>query len=130
MVRPLALFVTFACALTVRADGSWLNKLDVAAIDNHGQPVTGLRASDFQVFEDGKAKQIAYFRFTGAIPWRPTVILIDFLSDRMMSDSVIGKEVGAALKKLETSGDVYLYFLTNRGDVFPIHGLPEEGDET
>jgi VWFA-related protein len=101
-----------------------LKKLNVVALDSHGQPVTDLRAKDFQVLEDGKPRPIAYFRFTGRSAQQPTVILMDFLSDRMMSDSVIGKQIGAALKKLETSDDVYLYFLTNRGAVFPIRPLP------
>jgi VWFA-related protein len=122
----------FLCALAAGSpEAASLKKLNVMALDNHGQPVTDLQAGDFHVFEDGKPKETAYFRFTGgrkALP--PTVILIDMLSDRVLSDSVIGREVGNALKKLETSDDVYLYFLTNRGEVFPIHGLPEEGDET
>jgi len=42
----------------------------------------------------------------------------------------MGREIGGTLKKLEVGGDVYLYFLTNHGDVFPIHALPEEGEET
>lgn len=100
-----------------------LKKLNVVALDSHGQPATDLHAKDFQVFEDGKARQIASFRFTGRGP-HPTVILMDFLSDRVMSDSVIGKQIAAALKKLETDDDVYLYFLTNRGAVFPIRALP------
>jgi VWFA-related protein len=123
-----------------------LKKLNVVALDSHGQPATDLRAQDFQVFEDGKAKQIAYFRFTGArgaraaagpgevynrarVARQPTVVLVDMLSDRMMSDAVIGRQVGETLKKLESGDDVYLYFLTNRGELIPVHALPEEGSE-
>jgi VWFA-related protein len=125
---------------------SSLKKLNVAAVDADGQPVTDLRASDFQVFEDGKPKNIAFFRFTGGkaipaalepgeysnrtgVPAQATVILVDLLSDRLLSGGVIGKEIGDALKKLESGNDVYLYFLTAHGEVFPVHGLPEAGSE-
>ena len=136
---------TLLCASSSKISG--LKKLNVVAVDSHGQPVTDLQASDFQVSEDGKTKEIAYFRFTGGkgsplppgsseysnragSPSYPTVILIDFMSDRVMSDSVIGKQVAEALKKLESSDDVYLYFLTNHGEISPIHALPGTGDET
>jgi VWFA-related protein len=101
-----------------------LKKLNVVALDTHGQPVTNLQAKDLQVFEDGKPRPVVYFRFTGGSARQPTVVLMDFLSDRMMSDSVIGRQMTAALRKLETAEDVYLYFLTNRGAVLPIRALP------
>jgi VWFA-related protein len=129
-------------AFGASTEGPWLNKLNVVALDIHGQPATDLSASDFQLFEDGKPKQITYFRFTGGkvvkaepgefsnrsgTPKHTTVILVDLLSDRLLSDSVVGKEVAETLKKLETSDDVFLYFLTNHGEVFPIRGLEDAG---
>jgi len=136
---------TILCALGAN-DAPALKKLNVAAVDASGQAVPDLRASDFQVLEDGKAKSIAFFRFTGGkampaalgpgqvsnrtgIPSQATVILIDLLSDRFLSGGIMGKEIGDTLQKLETSDDVYLYFLTSRGDVFPVRGLPEPGSE-
>src|SRR5580658_9150255 len=93
---------------------SSLKKLNVAAVDADGQPVTDLQASDFQVLEDGKQKNIAFLRFTGGkanpvalkageysnrtgVPAQATVILVDLLSDRLLSGGVIGKEIGDAL---------------------------------
>lgn len=35
--------------------------VDVVVRDDHGQPVTGLRAGDFKVFEDGKAQPVRQF---------------------------------------------------------------------
>jgi hypothetical protein len=54
-----------------------------------------------------------------------TVVLIDLLSDRIMSHSTIGREITDALKNLESTEDLYLYILTARGDLYPIHPLPK-----
>lgn len=125
---------------------STVKKLNVAAIDDKGEPVSDLRASDFQVLEDGKAQNIAFFRFTGGrtidaalepgqvsnrtgVAAHATVILVDLLSDRFLSGAVMGREIGNTLKQLEASGDVYLYFLTAKGELFPVHGLPDPGSE-
>jgi VWFA-related protein len=119
-----------------------LIKLNVVALDAQGQPVTGLRSADFQLQEDGKSRDIAFLRFTGghALSAKPgpseysngagaashtTVVLVDLLSDRILSDAVIGRELTDALKNLESSEDLYLYFLTSRGDLYPIHPLPK-----
>ena len=133
---------TFLCALG--ADTATLKTLNVAVVDAGGQPVNDLRAADFQLFEDGKQKNLAFFRFTGGkaiqaalgpgqisnrtgVPIHATVILIDLMSDAYLSGGAMGKEIGDTLKRLETSDDVYLYFLTSRGDVYPVHALPEPG---
>jgi VWFA-related protein len=101
-----------------------LKKLNIVAVDSDGQPVTNLRVSDFQIYEDGKLEKIAFFRFA---PKHATVVLIDLLNDRVLSDAVISTQVGTTLKKLASSDDLYLYFLTSQGDLYPIHALPEPG---
>jgi hypothetical protein len=40
------------------------------------------------------------------------VVLIDLLSDRIMSDSMVGREITDSLKNLESSEGLYLYILT------------------
>ncbi len=117
-------------------------KLNVVALDAQGQPATGLHNTDFQLQEDGKPRDITFFRFTGGqpLPAKPepgeysnragatshaTVVLIDLLNDRLMSDSTIGREITDALKNLESSEGLYLYFLTPRGDLYPIHPRPK-----
>jgi VWFA-related protein len=119
-----------------------LNKLNVVVIDAQGQPATGLRAADFQLFEDGNPRDIAFFRFTGdrALLAKPdprqysnragaaphtTVVLIDLLNDPVMNDSIVGHEVSETLKHLESSEGLYLYILTARGELYPIHPLPK-----
>lgn len=121
-----------------------LSKLNVVALDAQGQPVTGLRSADFQVFEDGKPRDIAFFRFTGdrALLSKPgpheysnrtaavqpvTAILIDLLNGSIMNASILSGEVADALKNLESSEGLYLYILTPRGELYPIHPLPKAG---
>jgi VWFA-related protein len=104
-------------------------KINVVAIGSDGRPVTDLRESDFQIYEDGKPEKISFFRFTGEAPRRATVILIDLLSDRTLSDAVIGAQVAATLEKVKSSEDIYLYFLTPAGVLYPIRALPEPGSE-
>ncbi len=145
MKYSLVAAATFLCGL-VALNGASLKTLNVAAVDASGQPVTDLRAPDFQIQEDGKSQKLVYFRFTGGralkevlkpgefsnragVPSHVTVILVDLVNDRFLSGGIIGKQIGDTLKKLETGSDVYLYFLTSHGDVFPVHGLPEAGSE-
>ena len=113
-----------ACAAT-----AGLNKLNVVALDARGQPVTDLGKADFQVLEDGKPQDIAFFRFTGAAALHPTVVLIDLLNERILSDSVVGREVIDALQNREMSENLYLYFLNSHGELYPIHALPRPDTE-
>ena len=57
------------------------------------------------------------------------MILVDLLSDRMMSGSMISEDLNRALKNLESSEGLYLYFLTTGGELYPIHPLPKPGAE-
>lgn len=123
-----------------------LIKLNVVALDAQGQPVSGLHSADLQLQEDGKPRDIVFLRFTGgqASPAKPapgeysnragaashtTVVLIDLLNDRIMSDTTVSREITDALKNLESSEDLYLYILTARGDLYPIHPLPKPDTE-
>jgi len=137
----------FLCAFapaagSAESQAAKLNRLNVVALDAQGQPVTGLLSADFHLLEDGKPQRIAFFRFTGdrALLLKPspgeysnragaeshvTVVLIDLLSDAILSDSIIGGQVADSLKNLESSDGLYLYILTPRGDLYPIHPLPK-----
>jgi VWFA-related protein len=132
------------CTIAEAADQ--LNILDVAALDSQGLPVTGLQSSDFQLQQDGKTQTIAYFRFTGdkpsqvikpdaepdphvysnraGVPLHITVVLIDLLSDRLLTGATINEELTRALKNVESSEGLYLYILTSSGALYPIHALP------
>ncbi len=118
-----------------------LYKLNLVALDAQDQPATRLTAADFKLFEDGKTQPIVFCHFTGAwpLPTKPvtgeysnrsapprhaTVILIDLLTDQLMSDSIIGGEVVDALKDIESPESIYLYILTAKGELYPIHPIP------
>jgi VWFA-related protein len=59
----------------------------------------------------------------------PVVILLDRWNERLVMSGRSGIELGAAIQHLETVGNVYIYFLTNKGELVPVHQLPgTDGD--
>jgi len=117
--------------------------LDLVALDNRGEPVTDLLASDLQISDDGKRQEVVFFHpsqdknrvaatlgpheFSNRVhPARPvTVILFDLMNERTMNDAITRNELVHALEGQETSTGLYLYILTNRGNFIPIHALPD-----
>ena len=72
---PLALAICCIAALVLRADeraqptfrsGVELVTIDVVATDRSGKPVHNLKASDFELFEDGTSQPIRTFQFIDA----------------------------------------------------------------
>ncbi len=128
---------------TAQSEGEQrLIKLNVAAIDAKGEPVTDLTAADIQLKEDGKARTLAFFRFSGSkrpmdppapgeVATRPapptTVLLLDRWNERIISTATAWTELTQAIRSLETTDGVYVYMLTNKGEMLPIRGLPEPG---
>jgi hypothetical protein len=51
--------------------GGRLTKVNVVALDRQGQFVAGMRSADFQIQENGKARKIVFFRFTGDTSAQP-----------------------------------------------------------
>jgi VWFA-related protein len=118
--------------------------LDLVALDNRGEPVTDLVASDLQVSDSGKPQQIVFFRSNfvkkgnsatlaqheysnRAHPVPPTtVVLIDFMNERTMTDPITRNELVRALGDQETGEGLYLYILTNRNRFMPVHPLNPE----
>lgn len=117
--------------------------LNVVAFDNHNQPVTDLTEADFRVSDAGKAQRIVFFRgndaarlagsqlepreFTnrpGGQARHATLILFDFLNDNMGASGAAAQQLVHALEKLESDDDLYLYFLTREGHLFPVRPLP------
>jgi VWFA-related protein len=150
MMRSGFLWTVFTFALPLLAQSSEsagtqrLVTLNVAATDSKGAPVTDLHSTDIQLREDGKPQPIAFFRFAGntrtpaplaagefanhAAP-PPVVILLDRWNERLVTSSRSGIALGTAIQRLETVGNVYIYFLTNKGELAPVHPLPGSGEE-
>jgi VWFA-related protein len=134
---------------TVRLEGgpaepeSRLVDLNVIALDAHGQPVSDLTVDDFQVSESGKPQTITFFRHydskllsspppgpneysnrAGSNVSRATVILLDFLNESFGTRGAAENELVRYLGSVEDASDLYLYFLTLEGKLFPVRGIP------
>jgi VWFA-related protein len=141
MRRALLLWAAIAWAWpgSAQFEGHRLVKLNVAATDAKGEPVTDLTAGEVQLKEDGKPRSIAFFRFAGskrpipslgpgevaAKPAPPaTVIVLDRWNERMMTTAMSWNQLNHALQSLETGDGVYVYMLTNKGELLPVRPIP------
>lgn len=139
MSRTLVVSVLLACVWQAAAQPQALVKLNVAATDGKGAPVTDLRAADIQVREDGKPRPVVFFRFAGnkgALaqpaadefinrPSRPpTLILLDRWNDQETTMVSSWQDIAAAVGRMEAVNRVYVYFLANHGDLLPVRALP------
>lgn len=142
MKRSALLFLAIACAFPLAGQQPSPGKLitlNLAATSSRDESVTDLKAADLQLREDGKAQPIVFFRFGGsnrtmaphgpgefdnhASP-TPVVILFDRWNERLVMSGRSGIELGTAIQHLETAGNIYIYFLTNKGELAPVHPLP------
>ena len=149
-MRNTFLWTAIACALQLSAQSNEsapprrLITLNLAATNSRDEPVTDLKLADLQLREDGKPQPIAFFRFAGntratatlapgefanhAAP-PPVVILLDRWNERLVMSSRSGIELGTAIQRLETVGNVYIYFLTNKGELVSVHPMPGAGED-
>jgi VWFA-related protein len=126
-----------------QADESPQNLVHLSAVatDAKGEPLSDLKASDVQVREDGKTRPIVFFRYAGpkrptlpavegefsnkpAAP--PTIILLDRWNEAILTAASAWLDIGSALKRMESVDRVYIYFLTNKGDLYPVEPLPSD----
>lgn len=148
-MRAVFLYTVIACALPLLAQSNEsapqrkLITLNLAATNSREEPVSDLKSADIQLREDGKPQPIVFFRFAGgasktapsaagefanhAAP-PPVVILLDRWNERLVMSSRSGIELGAAIQRMEKVGNVYIYFLTNKGELAPVHPLPGAGE--
>jgi VWFA-related protein len=102
--------------------------LHVTAFDDKGQPFTGLTAGDLRVFEDGRPRPIATFHELfgrgnhKALPPR-TLVLFDLLNGAAGQRENSSTLIVQALQPVETGDLVYLYLITNCGDLYNVHDL-------
>ena len=129
------------------SSASRLVKFEIVASGPRGEPITDLRGSECQASEDGKHQPFAFFHYDGekrkqitpAGPGEfsnregpaahPTIILLDLLSERLLTWGQAGDELVHALMRMESSRGLYLYVLTNRGALYPVHPLPRNEAE-
>lgn len=115
-----------------------LVRLSVSVTNAKGEPVTDLEPADLHVREDGKPRQIVFFRFAGKKDQgepaagefsnrrrsAPTVILFDRWNERMLTATSAWQGIRDALPHMNSVDRFFIYFLTNHGDLFPVHPLP------
>ncbi|HLX45345.1 MAG TPA: VWA domain-containing protein [Bryobacteraceae bacterium] len=118
-----------------------LVRLTVTATDSKGNAVTDLQRDEIAVHEDGKSYPLVFFRFSGLTrdlapagaenseianhsEPAPTFVLLDRWNDRLTSAATAWSDVTNALRHLESVERVYVYFLTNHGELVPVHPLP------
>ena len=112
-----------------------LVRLNVVALDSHGQTVRDLTSGDFKILDHGRPRKIVVFRRnerklqapehldantfsnrSAAGPRHATVILFDLLNDHLGSRGYAAHEITESLERVESSDNVYLYLLTMRGN--------------
>jgi VWFA-related protein len=147
MIRSAVFFLTIACVFPLLAQPPSSGKLitlNLAATNSRDEPVTDLQTSDLQLREDGKSQPVVFFHFAGSnrtlaahapgefdnhAAAAPVVILFDRWNERLVLSGRSGIELGTAIQHLETAGNIYIYFLTNKGELAPVHPLPgTDGD--
>jgi VWFA-related protein len=123
------------------AGPSGLVRLSVAALDVSGEPVTDLKADEFQISDQGKPQRIAFFRANTSAPQtaplgpheysnrsgpalpHSTVILFDLLNENQPDRLDVWHKLGRSLQELESGDSLYLYLLTLEGGLNPIHPI-------
>jgi VWFA-related protein len=150
-MRNVLLFTVAACTFQVFAQSNSespsqqkLMTLNVAATNSRDEPVTDLKVADVQLREDGKPQPVVFFRLAGGssktpppMPGAfanhpappPVVILFDRWNETLVRSGRSGIELGTAIQRLETVGNVYIYFLTNKGELAPVHPLPDASQD-
>jgi VWFA-related protein len=104
----------------------------VTALDDSGRPVTDLTSADFQVFDNDKLQTISSVRSNpaqlaaGTAAPGTTLILFDQLNAIPLRRAYFSTLIVQALEPVGTGESVYLYLLTNHGDLYPVHGLPAQ----
>lgn len=132
--------MVLACApLLAQETPQRLVQMTVVATTGKGEPVTDLRPSDIRIKEDGKPRPLAFFRFAGSKreiappapgefinrPGTPPVaLLFDRWNERFMLAAEAWGDIGKAIQSLESVERIYIYFLTPKGDLYPVHPFP------
>jgi VWFA-related protein len=101
--------------------------LNVTALNDKGQPVMDLNASDFQVFDEDQPKRISDF-YPPMPPARgrpvsATLVLFDLLNSTYGQREDTSTLVVRALEPLETADSIYVYLLTNQAELYNVHDL-------
>jgi VWFA-related protein len=115
-------------AATASVSGPPIQFINITAVDDQGQPVTDLTSTEFKIFEDGDPKSIMVFNplladRTKKSPPPRVLILFDLLNTGFNERENLATLIIRSLQPLEMGDSVYLYLLTNHGDLYNVHDL-------
>jgi VWFA-related protein len=126
---------------------SGLVRLNVTALDSSSEPIEDLKASDFQISDQGKSQKIVFSRHNPTAPAAPlapheysnrtsaeaphsTVILFDLLNQNTADRLDAWHKLGKSLQQLESGESIYFYLLALEGNLIPIHEIGSKaGDD-
>ena len=99
--------------------------LTVTARDPSRHPVSGLACAEFQIFEDNKPQPISNCSVLQS--QRPTVVIVwDLLNSIRGHRGYASDLLVRALLPIKDADSVYLYLLTNSGDLYPFRPLSSQ----
>ena len=115
---------------------------NLVATDAKGEPARNLRAGDLDIRDEGRPVQAIFCRplaslalteplapneYTNRLPAdqaRTTVVVLDMLNQRTSESGFEAKDLARALGKIEGIERLYLYLLTQKGQLYAVHALP------
>ncbi|HUO32035.1 MAG TPA: VWA domain-containing protein [Bryobacteraceae bacterium] len=97
--------------------------LRVVAVDSAGQPVSGLTASDFKVYDNGSPQKVLSVHLNQTGGPSALVILFDLLNSSLASRGQVWEIMKRSLAHVPSSGNLYLYLLVDDGSLYPVHPL-------
>src|SRR5579872_6943969 len=107
-----------------------LVQVDAVVTDGHGQRVSGLRAEDFEVFQDGKRQQITHFLYVPGEAKRPEPlqrqitrsearrVFLIYIDDRVMNFAAftdMRKALGKFIDQEFQPGDLVAFYRISGG---------------
>lgn len=121
-----------------------LMTFNLVALDAKGEPVRNLRASDLDIRNDGKLMQAVFCRPLASAaltaPLAPneytnrpssdqsqtTVVVLDLLNQNTVESGFEAKDLARTLGKLEGIERLYLYLLSQKGELYPVHAITRD----
>jgi VWFA-related protein len=118
------LTLSFGSALFGQTDSNVLT-LNISATDGHDKPVSGLKAEDFQILDNGKPRKVVSF---DVLPANGTAkstlfILLDLFNADLAARGYTENEMVKGLQHQESVDNVYVYLLTSAGTIYPVRAV-------
>jgi hypothetical protein len=124
MCRAPAIFILTVCSALAQPVPAKLVALDIAAVGARGDAIPDLSSSEIKVLDNKRAQPIIYWRSNNRRPDIPHVTVVLFSLEYAGIKSSAWDEAVETMRRYEGSEYLYLYAVTGRGVLLPIHALP------